>query len=54
MQICRNLFKQTITHFDQSNFHSLNQWFAFSLIHQRRRYISLLNQLIFTEVITEI
>ena len=39
---------------NKSNFHWLNQWFAFSLIYQRNKYFSLLNQLIFTEVISEI
>ena len=33
---------------NQSNFHWLNQWFAFSLIHQWKLYFSLLSQLIFT------
>ena len=39
---------------NQSNFHWLNQWFAFSLNHQWKQYFPLLNQFIFTEVISEI
>ena len=34
---------------NQSNFHWLNQWFAFSLIHQWKQYFPLLYQLIFTD-----
>ena len=48
---------------NQSNFHRLNQWFAFSLIHQRKnifhceisgKIFSPLYHLIFTEAISEI
>ena len=39
---------------NQSNFLLLNQWFAFLLIHQSRRYNSLLNQLILTDSLKKI
>ena len=38
---------------NQSNFHWLNQWCDFLLNHRLKKYFSLLNQLIFTEVISE-
>ena len=39
---------------NQLNFHWLNQLFAFSLIHQWKKYFLLSNQSIFTEIISEI
>ena len=47
-------YKTHSLNLNQSNFHWLNQKFVFSLIHQWKKYFSLLNQLISTEVMSEI
>ena len=49
---CKECFSCSLN-LNQSNFHWLNQWFALSLIYQRKKYFPLLNQLIFTDVISE-
>ena len=53
LKVSHNLVIYTLN-LNQSNFHWLNQWFAFSLIHQWKKYFSLPNQSIFTEIISEI
>ena len=49
--ICKKVYSLNL---NQSNFHWLNQRFAFSLNHQWKQYFPLLNQLLFPEVISEI